>query len=125
MLNKPPGAQVKFTPEFKRNVRALRKKYPHIRDDVQPVIEQIEAAQFVGDRIPGTLYVVFKVRVKNSDIQKGKSAGYRLIYQVKTSTSIVLVTLYSKLDQSDISAGQIRRILIEFDQQHDAQARAP
>ena len=124
MLNEPPRVQVEFTPEFKRNLRALRKKYPHIRDDVQPVIEQIEAGKFVGDRIPGTRYVVLKVRVKNSDIRKGKSAGYRLIYHVATPGSIILVTIYSKLDQSDISAERIRRILIEFDQQRDAQARA-
>ena len=34
----------------------------------------------------------------------------------KTPTSIVLVTIYSKLDQADISAEQIRRILKEFDE---------
>jgi len=105
---------VEFTPEFKRNLRTLSKKYRHIRSDVQPVIEQLQAGEFVGDRISGTHYVVFKVRVRNSDIQKGKSAGYRLIYQVKTPSLAVLVTIYSKLDQADISAEQIRRILTEF-----------
>jgi mRNA-degrading endonuclease RelE of RelBE toxin-antitoxin system len=33
-------AQVRFTPEFKRNLRALSKKYRHIRSDVQPVTDQ-------------------------------------------------------------------------------------
>jgi mRNA-degrading endonuclease RelE of RelBE toxin-antitoxin system len=78
------------------------------------VIDQIEASEFVGDRIPGTAYVVFKVRVQNSDIPKGKSSGYRLIYQVKTPTLAILATIYSKLDQADISPDQIRRILLEF-----------
>ena len=59
---------------------------------------------------------MFKVRVRNSDIRKGKSAGYRLIYQVKAPTSVVLVTIYSKLDQGDIPAHRIRRILAEFDE---------
>jgi len=81
------------------------------------VIEQIEAGQFIGDRIRGTNYAVFKVRVRNSDIQRGKSAGYRLIYQVKDPTWAILVTIYSKLDQSDISAEQIRRIVTEFDKE--------
>ncbi|MEW5718009.1 MAG: type II toxin-antitoxin system RelE/ParE family toxin [Chloroflexota bacterium] len=49
------------------------------------------------------------------DIQKGKRSGYRLIYHLKTSRSIILVTIYSKLEQSDISAEQIRRIVNEFD----------
>jgi addiction module RelE/StbE family toxin len=114
MPSEPPRLRVEFTPEFKRNLRALSKKYRHIHSDVQPVIEQLQAGEFVGDRIPRTQYMVFKVRVRNSDIQKGKSAGYRLIYQVKEPTLVVLVTLYSKLDQADISAEQIRRILAEF-----------
>jgi mRNA-degrading endonuclease RelE of RelBE toxin-antitoxin system len=115
MPTEPSPIQVEFAPEFKRNLRALAKKYRHIRSDVQPVIVQIEAGNFVGDRIPGTAYVVFKVRVQNSDIPKGKRSGYRLIYQVKTPTLALLVTIYSKLDQADISPEQIRRILREFD----------
>jgi mRNA-degrading endonuclease RelE of RelBE toxin-antitoxin system len=62
--------QVEYTPEFKRNLRSLAKKYRHIRSDVQSVIEQLEAGQVPGDQIPQTGYVVFKVRVRNSDIQE-------------------------------------------------------
>jgi mRNA-degrading endonuclease RelE of RelBE toxin-antitoxin system len=116
MPNEPLPAQVEFTPEFKRNLRVLAKKYRHIRSDVQPVIGQIETGDFIGDRIPGTAYVVLKVRVENSDIPKGKSSGYRLIYQVRTPIRAVLVTIYSKLDQADIAPEHIRRILLEFDQ---------
>jgi len=80
------------------------------------VLEQLQAGEFIGDQIPGTRHTVFKARVRNSDIPKGKSAGYRLIYQVKAPTLVVLVTIYSKLDQADISAQQIRRILTEFNE---------
>ena len=107
--------QVEYTPEFKRNLRALAKKYRHIRSDVQPVINQLLAGEVVGDQVSGTRYTIFKVRVRNSDIQKGKRSGYRLAYHLKTPTSIILVTIYSKLNQTDISAEKIRRILIEFD----------
>lgn len=61
-------------------------------------------------------YVVFKARVRNSNILKGKSGGYRLLYQVKTPELVVLVTIYSKLDQADITADQIRRILRDADE---------
>jgi hypothetical protein len=44
-----PTVEVYFTPEFKRNLRALAKKYPHIRSDVQPTIEQVQQANLVGD----------------------------------------------------------------------------
>jgi len=108
--------QVEYTPEFKRNLRALAKKYRHIRSDLRPVIDQLCAGEVIGDQIPKTRYAIFKVRVRNSDIQKGKRSGYRLIYHLMTPTSIILVTIYSKLDQADISAEQIRRILFEFDE---------
>ncbi|MEA1966205.1 MAG: type II toxin-antitoxin system RelE/ParE family toxin [Euryarchaeota archaeon] len=107
--------QVEFTPEFKRNLRALAKKYRHIRSDVQPMIDQLQAGRVMGNQMPRTRYTVFKVRVRNSDIQKGKRSGYRMVYHLKTPTNIILVTIYSKLDQADISTEQIRRILIEFD----------
>ncbi len=107
--------RVEFTPEFKRNLRALAKKYRHIRSDVQPVIDQLQAGEILGVRVPRVQYSIFKVRVRNSDIQKGKRSGYRLIYHLKTRTSIILVTIYSKLEQSDVSARRIRSIIAEFD----------
>jgi mRNA-degrading endonuclease RelE of RelBE toxin-antitoxin system len=50
----------------------------------------------VGDQIPGVGYSVFKVRIKNSNNQKGKSGGYRFIYYLKTDTQILLITIYSQ-----------------------------
>jgi mRNA-degrading endonuclease RelE of RelBE toxin-antitoxin system len=115
MPNEPAAPrQVEFTPEFKRNLRALAKKYRHIRTDVQPVIDQLLAGEIIGDQVPGVDYTIFKVRVRNSDLQKGKSSGYRIIYYLKTETRLILVTIYSKLEQADISAREIRRILKEF-----------
>ena len=79
------------------------------------MVDQLQVGEVVGDQVPGTRYTIFKVRVRNSDIQKGKRSGYRLVYHLKTPTNAILVTIYSKLDQADISAEQIRRILTEFD----------
>jgi mRNA-degrading endonuclease RelE of RelBE toxin-antitoxin system len=62
---------------------------------------------------------VFKVRVKNSDIQKGKSAGYRLIYQVETPTRIILLAIYAKSDQSNISTTEIEDIVEAFKRQQE------
>jgi mRNA-degrading endonuclease RelE of RelBE toxin-antitoxin system len=49
-----PTIEITFTPEFKRNLRGLAKKYPHIRSDVQPIIEQIQNGEFVGNQVQGT-----------------------------------------------------------------------
>ena len=111
------SAQIKiaFTPEFKRNLRSLSKKYRHIRSDIAPVIEELKKGNFVGDQVPRTSYTIFKVRVKNRDIGKGKSAGYRVIYYLKTKSSVILVTIYSKTEQSDVAPNKIRRIVMAFE----------
>jgi mRNA-degrading endonuclease RelE of RelBE toxin-antitoxin system len=109
-----PTIEIAFTPEFKRNLRGLAKKYPHIRSDVQPIIDQIQHGEFVGDQVQGTSYTIFKVRVRNSDASRGKSGGYRVIYYLKTATAVILITIYSKTEQSDVSSARIKKILSEF-----------
>ncbi len=64
----------------------------------------------------GEDYIILKVRVKNSNIQKGKSAGYRMIYQIESPVSVLLLTIYSKSDRTDISLNEIRSIIAEYDE---------
>ena len=116
MPNERAGdVRVQFTHEFKRNLRALARRYRHIRSDVQPIIERLQAGETPGSQVPGTGFTLFKVRVTNSDIEKGKRSGYRIIYYLKTPTEVILVTIYSKLDQSDISSLQLRRLLSDIE----------
>lgn len=112
-----PLIQVEAALTFKRNLRSLAKKYRSIRNDIQPVIEQLEQGELPGDQIPEVGYAVFKLRVRNSDTQKGKRGGYRLIYYRKTPTGIILLTVYAKSEQVDIAAEDIRNIITEQDQQ--------
>jgi mRNA-degrading endonuclease RelE of RelBE toxin-antitoxin system len=108
--------RVDLTPEFRQNLHDLAKRYRSIRSDVQALIQELKIGNFVGDCLAGIggSYNVFKTRVKNQDIQKGKRAGYRLIYQVESPTSVLLLTIYSKSDHEDISIKEIRNILNEF-----------
>lgn len=55
-----------------------------------------------------------KVRIRNSDTQKGKSGGYRLIYWTDSAKLIVLLDIYSKSDQTDIEVNEIRQIIKGF-----------
>ncbi len=108
--------EVEASATFNRNLRTLAKKYRSIRSDVQPIIEQLERGELPGEEIPGIGYEVFKLRIRNSDVQKGKSGGYRLIYYVKTATGIILLTIYTKSEQADIPADSIRSIIAEYEQ---------
>ncbi len=108
--------EVEFTSEFKRNIRQLSKKYRHIKSDVQPVINELESGETPGNRIQRLKYRVFKIRIRNTDIQKGKSSGYRMIYYLKRKTKVILVTIYSKTEQGDISMERTIRIITDFEE---------
>ena len=111
MTDETPQIQIVFSDEFKTRLRTLIKRYRRIRTDLKPLLDELQSGNLIGDQIPGTGYTVFKVRLKNSDIQKGKSGGYRVIYQLRGDTYILLVVIYSKSDQDDIPANQIRDII--------------
>lgn len=111
MTDETPAIQLLFSDDFKTRLRTLNKRYRSIRSDLQPLLDELLSGNFIGDKIPGTGYTVFKVRLKNSDIQKGKSGGYRVIYQLRGDTCVLLVAIYSKSDQDDIPANQKREII--------------
>ena len=52
--------QIEASPTFQKNIRNLVKKYRNIRQDIQPVINQLEQGELLGDQISGIGYPVFK-----------------------------------------------------------------
>ncbi|CAC5342029.1 MULTISPECIES: type II toxin-antitoxin system RelE/ParE family toxin [Planktothrix] len=114
MSEQIPYIKIFFSDDFKTRIRALAKRYRSIRNDLQPLINDLQSGNFIGDQIQGTGYTVFKVRLKNSDISKGKSSGYRVIYQLKDNTCILMLLIYAKSDQTDISTNQIRDVINKF-----------
>jgi mRNA-degrading endonuclease RelE of RelBE toxin-antitoxin system len=102
MTSRDP-VQVGYTPLFTRFLKHLTKKYRNVWRDLQSLIERLEAGETPGAQVRGTAYTVYKVRVRNSDISKGKSGGYRVIYYLKTTTSVLLLAIYSKTEQVDIT----------------------
>ena len=107
---------VRFADEFEKELYRLSKKYRNIQRDVEPIIQQLEQGIILGDRLTefASEIYVYKLRVKNSNIQKGKSAGYRLIYLLESATSILLLTIYSKAEKEDVTVGDINSILGEY-----------
>ena len=104
---------VRYSDTFKRQLKRLSRKYRRIRSDLQPFIEQLQAGKTPGDQIQGTGHTVYKVRLANSDAQRGKSGGYRVIYYLKRQDDILLITLYSKTEQADIETDDVIRIIQE------------
>lgn len=121
-----PQRAVFFTHEFKRNLRQLAKKYRRIQKDIEPILADIQTGNLPGDQIPGVTVEIYKARARNSDSARGKSGGYRIIYQKKEEGIVILITIYSKTEQSDISANEIQAILKDYEQEttnnHDENA---
>jgi mRNA-degrading endonuclease RelE of RelBE toxin-antitoxin system len=116
--NEPLSIEIALTPRFQRDLRELAKRYRSIRSDVQPLIDQLQASEIPGDRIAGIKYQVFKVRIKNSNIQKGKSGGYRVIYYLKNAQGIILTTIYSKSDLTDVSNEIIEQAIAQYEEEN-------
>lgn len=113
-----------YTPKFEKDFEYYykKKKYRHIADDIQDVIDDLEQGNLVGNEIEDiaskipTTDKTFKVRVANSDTHVGKSNGYRLIYYAITNDDkIFLLTIYSKKDDNAIpSDNDIVQIIKEY-----------
>ncbi|MEG3927807.1 type II toxin-antitoxin system RelE/ParE family toxin [Microcoleus sp. D3_18a_C4] len=119
-MSELPSIQVLFADQFKRQLRTLAKRYRQIQTDLQPLLQQLQAGECPGDRISGTGYTVFKVRAKNSDISKGKSGGYRIIYQVTSTTCFILLIIYAKSDQETVAVEEINDIIDNFRNQQQS-----
>ncbi|MEO8395447.1 MAG: type II toxin-antitoxin system RelE/ParE family toxin [Chloroflexota bacterium] len=108
--------KVVYAEEFFRAARKLRKRYPHVLDDVETLADQLEAGEKPGDPLQGLEPEdkAYKVRVQNRDAQRGKSGGYRVIYYLETADQIAMITIYSKTDQSDIPIQTLRHYIQEY-----------
>lgn len=107
--------KIDLSPEFLRNLKKLKKRYPHVRDDVTAFRQLFDSGKLPGDKVQGVGYEVYKARLRNSDARRGKSGGYRVIYYLRQADAILLVTIYSKSDQSDIPSHVIRDIILEYE----------
>ncbi len=107
--------KVSYAPYFENAAKRLQRKYRHLSADLRPLVEQLEQGETPGDQIQGIGYTVFKVRLKNSDVSKGKSGGYRVIYYLKTATHTVLLSIYTKSDYSDIPSDTLRQIIADYE----------
>lgn len=97
------------TPQFENDMKYYKKnrKFRHVDEDVDAVVEQIENGNLLGNEIDGIKLPygeeAYKVRVANTDTRAGTSNGYRLIYYVvKNDKEVYLLALYYKKDKNNI-----------------------
>jgi mRNA-degrading endonuclease RelE of RelBE toxin-antitoxin system len=103
---------------FQKSIKALKKKYPHVKDDLLIQIKKLEEDSSAGDPIPGWNKEVWKVRVASSDVRKGKRGGYRLIYFWKAGEmKVYLLVAYFKGEKAEIAKKEIETLLKKLGQE--------
>jgi mRNA-degrading endonuclease RelE of RelBE toxin-antitoxin system len=100
------------TPVFQKDVKYLKKKYRHIGSDLEKLNSILTENPIYGDAIKGLEGKIFKARLASSDIGKGKSGGFRIIYYLRNlDKTIYLLTIYAKAYKEDIDTVEIKDIL--------------
>jgi mRNA-degrading endonuclease RelE of RelBE toxin-antitoxin system len=123
MLDNIPLVRVVTTIQYEKEIKKLQKKYRLIEDDLIPLIDNLKTGETPGDKISGNKYPVYKVRVKNSNINKGQSGGYRVIYYTMTADAVLLTAIYSKSVQENISNEEIETRIDRYKLQVEQQER--
>ena len=105
--------QVTTIPKFDKQAKALSKKNPSLKNDLKDLSETL-----ISNPESGTLLFddIYKIRMAIKSKNKGKSGGARVIYfnifaQRTDRNEIVLLAIYDKGDQENISDSEIRKAL--------------
>ncbi|MCU0474998.1 MAG: hypothetical protein MUC99_02590 [Anaerolineae bacterium] len=101
--------------QFERDLEKLETRYKGVLLEVEKLIHALQNGDTLqGDRIKGIDRVVYKIRLPNRAAKRGKSGGFRVIYCLILDNEVILLTIYSKTDKSDISAHKIRELIDSF-----------
>jgi mRNA-degrading endonuclease RelE of RelBE toxin-antitoxin system len=110
-----PTTKVDTAVSFDKAARQLKKKYRRIGYDIRAFIQRLEQGEIPGDRLQRVKRVIYKARMPNTDAQRGKSGGYRVIYYLKQDDFIVLIYLYSKSELDDVDEAFIDALIDEYE----------
>jgi PPOX class probable F420-dependent enzyme len=105
--------RIETSSRFDRELKRLLRKYPAVRQVLNSLLSSLISNERPGDKIPGIGYDVYKTRLPNPSAQRGKSGGFRVIYYLRLRDYVILLTIYSKTEQEDISAGEIKTTIEE------------
>lgn len=96
------------TEAFKRDVKRLKKKNPRIAESLRVLDQALQNGDYGVSMGKGA----YKKRVKNLDLHKGKSGGFRVIgYKDIGMEKFYLLTIYSKSDKETVSEKEVIELL--------------
>jgi len=101
--------KINTTNNFKREVRALAKKYPSLKSDIEKLADALVENPRMGKSLGNDIY---KIRMSIKSKGKGKRSGARVMTQIKVVKKIVyLFSIYDKSDKNSISDNEIKQLI--------------
>jgi mRNA-degrading endonuclease RelE of RelBE toxin-antitoxin system len=97
--------------KFDKEVKKLSKKYNLIKEDLNNFILDFDTIHQEATSIKNNLY---KVRLSNSNKNKGKRAGYRIYYYLKINDTVYLLTIYDKSQIENINENTLNQHIEEL-----------
>jgi len=103
----------KLLPSFKRKIKKYSKKFKSIKKDLISLQNTLTINPINGVSIKNNN--IFKIRLPNSDLNKGKSSWYRVYYYyLDSENEITLMYIYSKNDQVSLNDKDLDILLLEL-----------
>jgi mRNA-degrading endonuclease RelE of RelBE toxin-antitoxin system len=100
------------TPNFEKEAKRLKRKYPSLKAEIVSLIEELEKDPFIGTDIGNN---VRKIRIAVQSKGKGKRGGARVMTCIKIEQeSLSLFSIYSKGEQDSISNNKIEELIKEI-----------
>ena len=97
------------TPQFKREVKKLRKKFSSLEQDFASIYKKLKENPVLGQPIGQNC---FKIRMAIKSKGKGKRSGARIItYFHVLGDTVYLLSIYDKPSQTNISESAIKNLL--------------
>lgn len=103
--------QIEALPNFKRELKRLKKKYPSLVQDVAALATDLAQNPTQGTGLGQSCY---KIRLAITSKQQGKSGGARVITcVVAVAEKVTLLAIYDKSEQADIPAKLLQQLAKE------------
>ncbi len=101
----------KTTHLFDKQAKKLGKKYKNIKSDLNAFLSNFEILHLQSTSIKKNL---FKIRIANTNKNKGKSAGYRVYYYIQLEETTYLLTIYDKSEIEMINEDLLMELIEEL-----------
>src|SRR3972149_5179353 len=110
--------EVYLTETFQKCVKKFKKKFPHIKEDLSALIKNLQSGPSIGNPIPGWDKKIWKIRVGSTDLKRGKSGGFRVIYFWNPGKpDVYLLFTYFKGEKEDVTPKEIEDLLKKLEQE--------